>query len=52
MIHLTFKLIIKQGTPGFSPNACRIFNVFGCVIDSLDNDPNMAGIKRIVGEGV
>ncbi|KAG5674761.1 hypothetical protein PVAND_004711 [Polypedilum vanderplanki] len=43
-------LLMLRGTPGFSPNACRIMNVFNNVIDSIENDPEMNGVKKIVFE--
>lgn len=48
---LTTKLF-SQGTPGFRAHASKIFNVFSCVIDALDKDPDLKGIKKIIAEGV
>jgi hypothetical protein len=41
---------IFQGTPGFRAHASRIFNVFASVIDALDKDPDLSGIKQILAE--
>ncbi|KAG5674760.1 hypothetical protein PVAND_004710 [Polypedilum vanderplanki] len=43
-------LLMLKGTPGFRAHASRIFNVFSNVIDALDKDPDMKGIKNIVAE--
>nr|BAO18451.1 globin [Polypedilum nubifer] len=43
-------LLMLKGTPGFRAHASRIFNVFSSVIDALDKDPDMEGIKHIVAE--
>lgn len=40
-----------KGTPGFRAHASRIYNVFSSVIDSLDKDPEMKGIQKIVADG-
>ncbi|CAO1370909.1 unnamed protein product [Diamesa serratosioi] len=43
-------LLSLKGTPGFRTHASRIMNVFSSVIDALDKDPELKGIKRIVAE--
>lgn len=44
--------LFSQGTPGFRAHASKIFNVFSCVIDALDKDPDLKGIKKIIAEGL
>jgi len=39
-----------KGTAGFRAHASRIFNAFSSVIDALDKDVELKGIKRIIAE--
>lgn len=44
-------LLMLKGTPGFRAHASRIFNVLSSVVDALDRDQDLRGIKKIVAEG-
>ncbi|CRK86241.1 CLUMA_CG000428, isoform A [Clunio marinus] len=47
----TTPLLMLKGTPGFRAHASKIMNVLSSIIDALDKDPALVGIKKIAGDG-